>query len=165
MPTPAEQAVAVGDYWEGHPKPPPDNATPAQQADYQERMAQWNNKFGPGGAPPEPELPTIPGPPSPGASMPAARLGDLMSHGGKVGPVVTGMTAMVKIGGVFAACMGDQHICPAFNGPVPHVGGVITKASTTVKIGNKFAARVSDQGACTGPPAQVAMGCMNVKIG
>src|SRR5262245_12946573 len=97
---------------------------------------------------------------------PAARLGDQTAHGGTIGPKVTGTTAKVMIGFMPAACMGDAHICPASDGPKPHVGGTILKGSLTVKIGNKPAARVGDVAECKSPaPNAVAKGEMTVLIG
>src|SRR5262245_22029018 len=95
----------------------------------------------------------------------AARLLDQTAHGGAIGPVVTGVAAKVLIGFQPAACMGDPHLCPAFDGPKPHVGGTILKGSLTVKIGNKPAARLGDPTECKGPPGIVAKGCPTVKIG
>lgn len=93
----------------------------------------------------------------------AARLGDQMNHGGTIGPTVTGTTVM--IGYLPAATMGDPHVCPASDGPKPHVGGTIIKGSATVLICNKPAARVNDPAECKGPPNKVAMGCATVQIG
>lgn len=99
--------------------------------------------------------------------MPAARVGDLCSHGGAiVGPGCT--TVLI---GFMAAVRGmpamDQAACPMFNGPVPHSTGTILKGSNTVLIGYMPAARVSDP---IGPPTvctgnQIAMGCQTVLIG
>ena len=103
-------------------------------------------------------------PPTPGA--PAARVGDLTAHGGMIGPLVTGMTARVLIGGQFAACAGDVQLCPLSDGPKPHLGGVILKGSSKVLIGNKPAARVGDPTECKGPPGVIAPpGCAKVLIG
>ena len=97
---------------------------------------------------------------------PAARLGDQTAHGGAIGPVVTGLSAKVLIGNKPAACVGDQQLCPASDGPKPHVGGVILPpGSTTVLIGNKPAARVGDITECKGPPGTIAMGEPTVIIG
>jgi len=186
-----DQANAVADYYDGHPMPPSDGATPEQQAaydqmldnwqgldpppsvnewmqaEYDRQMAAWQSKFGPGDPPPPPEPPTVPGPPTPGAGMPAARIGDLCAHGGAIVgpgcptvligfmPAVRGMPAM------------DQAACPMFNGPVPHATGTILKGSTTVMIGYMPAARVSDP---IGPPTvcagnAIALGCPTVLIG
>ncbi|MBK8268652.1 MAG: PAAR domain-containing protein [Planctomycetes bacterium] len=97
--------------------------------------------------------------------MAAARAGDSTAHGGTIGPVTTGQAAMVFIGNMPAACMGDPHVCPMFSGPKAHAGGTITKGSATVLIGNKPAARVSDLTVCTSEPGQIAAGEMTVLIG
>lgn len=94
---------------------------------------------------------------------PAARLGDQAGHGGAIGPTVTGMTVM--IGYMPAACMGDMQVCPASDGPKPHVGGAILKGSATVLICNKPAARAGDPTECKGPPGTVAKGEPTVQIG
>ncbi len=97
---------------------------------------------------------------------PAARLGDMTNHkGDTIGPVVTGVAAKVMIGNMPAACMGDAHICPLFDGPKPHVGGTIVKGSATVLIGNKGAARVGDPTECKGPPGTIDKGENTVDIG
>ena len=67
--------------------------------------------------------------------------------------------------GLPAARMGDAHVCPAFNGPVPHVGGVITAGEPTVLIGNMPAARMGDATACAGPSGTVTIGSLVVLIG
>ncbi len=75
---------------------------------------------------------------------------------------------MVLIGGMPAARMGDNHICPLLNPgvpPPPHVGGPILKGSASVMIGNMPAARVGDPVLCAGPPDSIAMGCPTVLIG
>ena len=93
---------------------------------------------------------------------PAARVGDMTSHGGTV---VTGIPT-VLIGGMPAARIGDMHVCPMVNpGPVPHVGGPISLGSSGVFIGGMPAARVGDMAVCTGPPDTIAMGCFTVLIG
>ncbi|MBI4716607.1 MAG: PAAR domain-containing protein [Planctomycetes bacterium] len=161
------QAQAVADYYEGYPPPPPEGATPEQQATYAQQQAAWAGKFGPGGPPAPPDPPAIPGPASPGAGMPAARIGDLCAHGGSiVGPgdpnVLIGYMVAVR-----AMPAMDQVACPMFNGPVPHATGTILKGSNTVLIGYMPAARVADP---IGPPSvcagnAIAMGCTNVLIG
>jgi uncharacterized Zn-binding protein involved in type VI secretion len=144
-----EQCIAVAEYWNDYP------AT-------DELRAAYEQKFGP---PPEP--PVIPGPPTPGAGMPAARVSDLCAHGG----LITGPGCpQVQIGylpAVRAMPALDQVACPMFNGPVPHATGTILKGSNTVMIGFMPAARVSDP---IGPPTvcagnQIAMGCTTVLIG
>lgn len=96
------------------------------------------------------------------AQTAAARVGDPTNHGGTiVGPGVPS----VMIGGQPAAVLGDQTICPLFNGTVPHVGGPIVEASTTVFIGGKRAARVGDANVEIGPSANIAAGAPTVLIG
>lgn len=75
---------------------------------------------------------------------PAARIGDLTSHGGMVaGPG----TPTVLIGGKPAAVMGDSHVCalpvPAHPPTTPFILG-----SVTVLIGGKPALRAGDPCIC-----------------
>lgn len=162
-----DEAKAVGDYWEGHPEPREDGATPQELAAYEKQMTTWGEKFGEDGPPDPPAPPAVPGPPSPGAGMPAARIGDLCAHGGTiVGPgcptvLIGGMVAVRAMPAM------DQAACPMFNGPVAHATGTILKGSMTVLIGNMPAARVSDP---IGPPTvcagnAIALGCFTVLIG
>jgi uncharacterized Zn-binding protein involved in type VI secretion len=59
-----------------------------------------------------------------------------------------------------------MHVCPMFNGPVPHVGGpILPPGCPTVLIGGLPAARVSDMCVCTGPPDVIVMGSTTVLIG
>ncbi len=92
----------------------------------------------------------------------AARVGDMHTC-----PMVTGTVPhvggailppgcpTVKIGGQFAACVGDQATC---TGPTD----TIANGSTTVKIGGKPAAR---QGDPTAHGGTIALGCLSVQIG
>jgi uncharacterized Zn-binding protein involved in type VI secretion len=70
---------------------------------------------------------------------PAARITDTHAHGGTI---VTGEPT-VLIGGLAAARVGDQEVCPV------HGPGVIVTGSSTVIIGNSFAARLDDLCGCT----------------
>lgn len=63
-----------------------------------------------------------------------------------------------------AARSTDMHICPLFNGTVPHVGGPINMGSPNVFIGGLPAARVSDIAICTGPPDVITQGSTTVLI-
>jgi uncharacterized Zn-binding protein involved in type VI secretion len=64
-----------------------------------------------------------------------------------------------------AARLTDMHICPAFNGPVPHVGGpIIAPCCPTVLIGGLPAARVSDMATCVSPPDVIVKGSATVFI-
>ncbi len=94
-------------------------------------------------------------------TKPAARMGDTTAHGGTI---VLGYPT-VLIGGMPAARLGDLHVCPLFNGPVPHVGGPISLGSATVLIGGMPAARMGDMAICTGPPDTILMGEPTVLIG
>ncbi len=95
---------------------------------------------------------------------PAARVGDMTSHGTPLGPGPGSIN--VLIGGMPAFRAGtDFHTCPLFNGPVPHVGGVISMGSITVLINNLPAARQGDMIVEAGPPNSIVMGCPTVMIG
>ncbi len=68
--------------------------------------------------------------------------------------------------GMPAARVTDMHVCPMFNGPVPHVGGpIMPPGCLTVLIGKMPAARVGDMAVCVGPPDVIAMGSVTVLIG
>ncbi|MEC4750122.1 PAAR domain-containing protein [Methylomicrobium sp. Wu6] len=65
-----------------------------------------------------------------------------------------------------AARISDMHVCPMFNGPVPHVGGpILPPGEPTVLIGNLPAARVGDMATCVGPPDSIVLGSFTVLIG
>lgn len=68
--------------------------------------------------------------------------------------------------GLPAARLTDMHVCPMFNGPVPHVGGPIAgPGAPTTLIGKLPAARVSDMAVCVGPPDSIVKGSATVLIG
>jgi uncharacterized Zn-binding protein involved in type VI secretion len=96
--------------------------------------------------------------------QPAARLGDLTSHGTPLGPGPGCPT--VLIGGQPAWRAGaDMHVCPLFDGPKPHVGGTVAVGSATVLIGGLPAARQGDTVVEAGPPNAIAAGLPTVLIG
>lgn len=95
------------------------------------------------------------------AQTPAARQGDMTTHGG----VITIGVTTVLIGGLPAARRGDQATCPLSSGATPHVGGPIVTGSTTVLIGGQPAARVGDQASEVGPGSTIATGASAVLIG
>ena len=65
-----------------------------------------------------------------------------------------------------AARISDMHVCPLFNGPVPHVGGpIIGPGAPTVLIGGVPAAVVGDSVTCVGPPDSIVKGSTTVMIG
>ncbi|HDO28212.1 MAG TPA: PaaR repeat-containing protein [Bacteroidetes bacterium] len=79
----------------------------------------------------------------------AARVTDITSHGGTiVGPG----EPTVLIGGMPAAVLGDNHVCPL--PPIAHqpTVGPFPMGSTTVLIGGKPAIRVGDVSACGATP-------------
>ena len=94
-------------------------------------------------------------------AKPAARLGDMTSHGGSI---ITGCST-VLIGGKPAARVGDRHVCPMVDYLTPHVGGPILMGTPTVLIGGMPAARAGDLAQCTGPPDIITVGCPTVLIG
>ena len=96
--------------------------------------------------------------------QPAARVGDLTSHGTPLGPGPGSFN--VFIGGVPAwRATADFHTCPLVTGVVPHVGGVVTMGSVTVKINGLPAARQGDVLVESGPPNTITLGCTTVMIG
>lgn len=95
---------------------------------------------------------------------PAARIGDLTSHGTPLAPGPGCPT--VLIGGMPAWRAGaDFHACPLVNGVVPHVGGVVAMGSLTVLIGGLPTARMGDTIVEAGGPNVIAIGCPTVMIG
>ncbi len=67
--------------------------------------------------------------------------------------------------GLPAARTTDMHVCPMFNGPVPHVGGpIMPPCAPTVLIGAMPAARVGDMAVCVGPPDSIVKGSATVLI-
>jgi len=95
---------------------------------------------------------------------PAARVGDLTSHGTPLSPGPGSVN--VLIGGMPAwRAISDMHTCPLVTGVVPHVGGVVAVGSFTVLINNLPAARMGDTIVESGPPNTIAIGCPTVLIG
>ena len=66
-----------------------------------------------------------------------------------------------------AARVGDNHICPMFDGPKPHVGGpIIPPGTVTVLIGGQPAATLGSHCLCVSPvPDSIMMGSPTVFIG
>jgi uncharacterized Zn-binding protein involved in type VI secretion len=96
--------------------------------------------------------------------QPAARLGDMTSHGTPLGPGPAAPT--VLIGGMPAWRAGvDTHACPLVDGLKPHVGGVVALGSTTVMITGFPAARQGDLVVEAGAPNAIAVGAPTVLIG
>jgi uncharacterized Zn-binding protein involved in type VI secretion len=96
---------------------------------------------------------------------PAARVGDLTSHGTPLSPGLGSLNVLIGKKGAWRATL-DTHLCPLVNGVVPHGGGMVMVGSTTVFINNMPAARVGDQVTeAGGGPNAVAMGEPTVMIG
>jgi len=96
--------------------------------------------------------------------QPAARTGDITSHGTPLAPGPGCPT--VLIGGMPAWRAGaDFHVCPLVNGLQPHVGGVVAVGSVTVLIGGLPAARQGDIIVEPGGPNAIAQGLPTVLVG
>jgi uncharacterized Zn-binding protein involved in type VI secretion len=95
---------------------------------------------------------------------PAARVGDLTSHGTPLSPGPGSIN--VLIGGKPAwRGASDFHACPLLTALVPHVGGVVAIGSLTVLINNLPAVRQGDLIVEAGPPNSIALGELTVLIG
>ena len=97
--------------------------------------------------------------------QPAARVGDLTSHGTPLSPGPGSFN--VLIGGKPAwRATADFHTCPLVSpGSVPHVGGVVAMGSATVLINNLPAVRQGDTITESGPPNAISVGEPKVLIG
>ncbi|MHB9833303.1 PAAR domain-containing protein [Paraburkholderia terrae] len=96
--------------------------------------------------------------------QPAARVGDLTSHGSPLGPGPGCPT--VLIGGQPAwRALSDIHACPLIDGVKPHVGGTVAIGSVMVMIGGMPAARQGDMVVEAGAPNAIVMGAVTVLIG
>ncbi|MBD5799847.1 hypothetical protein BHU24_25075 [Bacillus pseudomycoides] len=94
---------------------------------------------------------------------PAARVGDMTSHGTPLGPGPGSFN--VYIGGRPAwRATSDFHACPVVTG-APHGGGVVTVGSPTVWINNLPAVRQGDIIVEAGGPNTIIMGEPTVLIG
>jgi len=96
--------------------------------------------------------------------QPAARLGDITSHGTPLGPG-PGCPTVLIAGQPAWRAGADTHVCPLFDGPKPHVGGVVGVGSATVMIGGFPAARQGDIVIEAGTPNAIAAGAPTVFIG
>lgn len=96
--------------------------------------------------------------------QPAARLGDITSHGTPLGPGPGCPT--VLIAGQPAWRVGsDIHACPLVDVLKPHVGGIVAVGSVTVTIAGLPAARQGDMVVEVGAPNSIAVGAPTVMIG
>lgn len=96
--------------------------------------------------------------------LPAARTGDLTSHGTPLGPGPGSLSVMIAGQPAWRA-QADTHACPLSDGPKPHVGGVVAMGSVTVRIGGFPAARQGDLVVEAGAPNAIAAGAPTVTIG
>lgn len=94
---------------------------------------------------------------------PAARIGDLTSHGTPLAPG-PGSSNVLIAGKPAWRANSDFHSCPLADGPKLHVGGVVTMGSKTVFINNMPAVRLGDLITETTPNTIVG-GCPTVQIG
>ena len=96
---------------------------------------------------------------------PAARMGDMTSHGGII---VSGSTN-VLFNGKPAANASSTHVCPMVTPgtpPIPHVGMfAVPMGALTVLINGSPAIVMGDMFVCVGPPATVVLGSPNILIG
>ena len=96
--------------------------------------------------------------------LPAARVGDLTSHGTPLGPG-PGAPNVLIAGQPAWRAGSDLHACPLVNGLQPHVGGTVAVGSPTVLIGGLPAARQMDVIIEPGGPNAIAAGAPTVLIG
>lgn len=96
--------------------------------------------------------------------LPAARLGDMTSHGTPLAPG-PGCPTVLIAGQPAWRAGSDVHACPLVNGVQPHVGGTVAMGSSTVRIGGMFAARQTDKIIEPGGPNLIAAGAATVLIG
>jgi len=96
--------------------------------------------------------------------QPAARLGDLTSHGTPLGPGPGCPTVLIASQPAWRAGA-DVHACPLVDGVKPHVGGAVAMGSITVLIGGLPAARQGDKVVEVGAPNPIALGALTVMIG
>lgn len=96
--------------------------------------------------------------------QPAARLGDLTSHGTPLTPGLGCTTVLIGRKPAWRS-VADTHTCPLFDGPKPHVGGLVPKGSGTVLIGGSPAARSGDSVQEAGAPNTIVQGEPTVLIG
>lgn len=96
--------------------------------------------------------------------QPAARIGDLTSHGTPLFGSPGEPTVLIEKRPAWRAGI-DVHVCPLVNGVQPHVGGVVAVGSATVFIRGMPAARVGDTITEPGGPNSIAIGATTVLIG
>ena len=95
---------------------------------------------------------------------PAARAGDMTSHGTPLEPGPGSATVLIGGKPAWRASV-DVHVCPLASGPQPHVGGRVASGSRTVLINGAPAARQNDVIVETGAPNAIVTGAPDVLIG
>ena len=95
---------------------------------------------------------------------PAARVGDITSHGTPLSPGPGAATVLIEGRPAWRAGV-DQHVCPQGTGTGAHVGGVVGAGSNTVFIGGQPAARAGDVVVEAGGPNAIVAGAPTVLIG
>jgi uncharacterized Zn-binding protein involved in type VI secretion len=96
--------------------------------------------------------------------QPAARVGDMTSHGTPLGIGPGCPTVLIGSSPAWRA-IADVHMCPLVTGLVPHVGGSVAVGSTTVMIGGLPAVRQGDTVVEATAPNTIAVGEPTVLIG
>jgi uncharacterized Zn-binding protein involved in type VI secretion len=95
---------------------------------------------------------------------PAARVGDLTSHGTPLSPGPGAVTVQIEGRPAWRASV-DQHVCPQNTGGGAHVGGAVAAGSNTVFIGGHPAARAGDMVVEASGPNAIVAGALTVLIG
>ena len=96
--------------------------------------------------------------------LPAARVGDMTSHGTPLAPGPGAPTVLIAGQPAWRAGV-DVHACPLVNGLQPHVGGAVAAGSVTVLVAGLPAARQTDIIVEPGGPNAIAAGAPTVLIG
>lgn len=96
--------------------------------------------------------------------QPAARVGDMTSHGTSTGPGPGCPTVLIGRRPAWRTGT-DIHVCPLVDGVKPHIGGAVAQGSMTVRIGGLPAARQGDVILEAGAPNAIVMGNPTVRIG
>ena len=96
--------------------------------------------------------------------QPAARVGDMTSHGTPLAPGPGCATVLIDGQPAWRAAS-DFHNCPLTDGVRLHVGGSVLVGSSSVMIGGTPAARQGDAVVESGGPNVIAGGASTVIIG
>jgi uncharacterized Zn-binding protein involved in type VI secretion len=96
--------------------------------------------------------------------LPAARVGDVTSHGTPLAPGPGCLTVLIGGQPAWRASL-DYHFCPLVEGLKPHSGGFVAVGSATVLIGGLPAARQGDTVVEAGSLNTISTGAPTVLIG